>query len=61
LIEDLRITEEKLTIPHPYMEEREFVLAPLREIAPDLILPSGKCVKDIKGLGEVKKISFYSN
>ncbi len=61
MLGDIRITDEKLTIPHPYMEEREFVLAPLREIAPDLILPSGKWVKDIKGQGEVKKISFYSN
>jgi 2-amino-4-hydroxy-6-hydroxymethyldihydropteridine diphosphokinase len=29
----------KLTLPHPRAAEREFVLKPLAEIAPDLILP----------------------
>ena len=29
---DLRIEEEGLKIPHPKMQEREFVLKPLREI-----------------------------
>ena len=29
----------RLTLPHPRAAEREFVLSPLAEIAPDLILP----------------------
>jgi len=34
------ITESKvLTVPHPLMHERKFVLVPLAEIAPDLIHP----------------------
>ncbi len=32
------ITTERLTLPHPAMRERAFVLMPLQEIAPDLIL-----------------------
>lgn len=36
---DLILSEPSLTIPHPRMHERSFVLAPLAEIAPDLIHP----------------------
>lgn len=32
LIDDLRIDEPDLKIPHPLMEERDFVMIPLREI-----------------------------
>jgi 2-amino-4-hydroxy-6-hydroxymethyldihydropteridine diphosphokinase len=34
-----RIDEPGLTVPHPGLEERWFVLAPLAELAPDLELP----------------------
>jgi len=36
---DRVICEEGLTLPHPRLQERPFVLAPLREIAPDLWHP----------------------
>ena len=35
------IENERLTIPHYGMKVREFVLYPLQEIAPELILPCG--------------------
>ena len=34
---DLKIDEKNLTIPHPRMHKREFVLRPLKEIAPDIL------------------------
>lgn len=37
--ENLVINSEKLTIPHPRIRERNFVLAPLAEIAPELVHP----------------------
>ena len=45
LFGDEVINSERLTIPHYGMAEREFVLLPLVEIAPSLLLPDGKSVK----------------
>ncbi len=35
----LSIAEDGLTVPHPGIAARNFVLLPLREIAPDLVVP----------------------
>ena len=42
----LSTAEPDLEVPHPRMEERRFVLEPLSELAPDLLLPSGKTVAE---------------
>ena len=36
--DDMKIDDERLHLPHPRMHLRRFVLAPLAEIRPDLIL-----------------------
>ncbi|HMR67776.1 MAG TPA: 2-amino-4-hydroxy-6-hydroxymethyldihydropteridine diphosphokinase, partial [Anaerolineae bacterium] len=36
---DLRLETDTLTIPHPRIAERAFVLVPLAEIAPQLVIP----------------------
>ena len=36
---DLKLDHSSLTLPHPSMGDRRFVLTPLTEIAPDLIHP----------------------
>ncbi|EOU2464492.1 2-amino-4-hydroxy-6-hydroxymethyldihydropteridine diphosphokinase [Vibrio navarrensis] len=41
------IDSERLTIPHYGMKEREFVLYPLAEIAPNLTLPDGTRLADL--------------
>ena len=40
LYEDVSLNTEKLTLPHPRMHERGFVLLPLFEIAPELSIPN---------------------
>lgn len=56
LFEGRVIEEQDLIIPHPYLEQREFVLIPLKEIAPDLVLPSGTRISDIEmGKGFLKR------
>jgi 2-amino-4-hydroxy-6-hydroxymethyldihydropteridine diphosphokinase len=39
LYDDITLNEETLTIPHPYLHERDFVLIPFCEIAPDIKHP----------------------
>ncbi|HET9468868.1 MAG TPA: 2-amino-4-hydroxy-6-hydroxymethyldihydropteridine diphosphokinase [Vicinamibacterales bacterium] len=42
------IREDGLTVPHPRFRERAFVLAPLAEIAPEMIDPvTGKTIADL--------------
>jgi 2-amino-4-hydroxy-6-hydroxymethyldihydropteridine diphosphokinase len=37
---DMEIDNEQLHVPHPRMRSRRFVLEPLAEIRPDLVLPN---------------------
>jgi 2-amino-4-hydroxy-6-hydroxymethyldihydropteridine diphosphokinase len=41
LLGELELTTERLTLPHPEVGSRRFVLAPLLELDPDLALPDG--------------------
>ncbi len=58
LIYDNRVSNsEELRLPHPYLEVRAFVLVPLREIAPNLILPSGRAITEVVGEGKVHPLT----
>jgi 2-amino-4-hydroxy-6-hydroxymethyldihydropteridine diphosphokinase len=43
---DSRLDSTELTLPHPRMHQRAFVLLPLLEIAPDLLLPGLGAARD---------------
>lgn len=48
MLDDIYLNTPSLIVPHPRMESRGFVIYPLYEIAPELILPSGKYISDVK-------------
>jgi 2-amino-4-hydroxy-6-hydroxymethyldihydropteridine diphosphokinase len=39
LVGDLEVDEPDLVVPHPRMRERRFVMAPLADLAPELVEP----------------------
>ena len=45
---DLSVTSPALTLPHPGLRERAFVLYPLTDIAADLIIPGGGSVQVLR-------------
>ncbi|MGN2392641.1 2-amino-4-hydroxy-6-hydroxymethyldihydropteridine diphosphokinase [Pelomicrobium sp. G1] len=47
LYEDLCLSEPGLTVPHPRLPERAFVLVPLAEIAPELEIPGHGRVREL--------------
>ena len=48
----MEIATDDLAIPHPRMLERAFVMIPLNEIAPDLLLPGGITPASILASGQ---------
>ncbi len=44
---DDRIDTPTLTVPHPRMQDRAFVLLPLSELAPDIVIPGQGALRDL--------------
>lgn len=65
LIDQLQLSLPELTVPHPGLQAREFVLYPLAEIAPDLVLPDGTQIKQacqrvtLNGLHKITPATDY--
>jgi 2-amino-4-hydroxy-6-hydroxymethyldihydropteridine diphosphokinase len=57
LLGDLVIESERLTLPHPEVVSRRFVLIPLLELDPDLALPDGTVLREaLAGLDEGERV-----
>jgi 2-amino-4-hydroxy-6-hydroxymethyldihydropteridine diphosphokinase len=58
LLGDLELSTDRLTLPHPEVTSRRFVLAPLLELDPELTLPNDKKLSDaLASLGPDQRVS----
>lgn len=58
--DDLILETPTLTIPHPRIAERAFILVPLAEIAPDLLHPVlEKSIQQLKTGVDSSSVEFY--
>jgi len=57
LLGDLELETDRLTLPHPQVTARRFVLVPLLELDRDLALPDGTVLADaLAGLGDRERV-----
>jgi 2-amino-4-hydroxy-6-hydroxymethyldihydropteridine diphosphokinase len=57
LLGDLELTTDRLTLPHREVTTRRFVLVPLLELDPELMLPDGtRLVEALQALGPGQRV-----
>jgi 2-amino-4-hydroxy-6-hydroxymethyldihydropteridine diphosphokinase len=57
LLGELELSTARLTLPHPEVTTRRFVLVPLLELDPELALPDGTRLKEaLDGLGPGQRV-----
>ena len=58
LLGNLELSTDRLTLPHPEVRSRHFVLAPLLELNPELTLPDGTRLSDaLAALGSGQRVN----
>jgi 2-amino-4-hydroxy-6-hydroxymethyldihydropteridine diphosphokinase len=59
--DEVTVDDPDLTIPHPRMHERGFVLVPLRELDPDPMLPGGRSLGALRlAPGEILGVRAFA-
>ena len=60
LYDDLIMTTDDLTLPHPRLHERAFVLVPIAELAPGLQVPGHGKVRDLLAGADAAGVTSWS-
>jgi 2-amino-4-hydroxy-6-hydroxymethyldihydropteridine diphosphokinase len=62
LLGDVELETERLTLPHPQVTSRRFVLEPLLELDPDLTLPDGtRLAEALAALGARERVELVGD
>ncbi|MEO8386095.1 MAG: 2-amino-4-hydroxy-6-hydroxymethyldihydropteridine diphosphokinase [Betaproteobacteria bacterium] len=61
LFDNVQISERGLTVPHPRMHERAFVLLPLLEIAPQVGIPGKGLAKDYLASLDISGVRYLTS
>lgn len=62
LLGEIELEAERLTLPHPEVVSRRFVLAPLLELDPELTLPDGARLADaLASLGPGQRVKRFAS
>jgi 2-amino-4-hydroxy-6-hydroxymethyldihydropteridine diphosphokinase len=61
LLGDVELETERLTLPHAQATSRRFVLVPLLELDPDLVLPDGTALADALGRVEGERVELFGS
>lgn len=58
----LRISDEGVIVPHPRWSERRFVVRPLRDVRPDLVIPgrAGTVAEVLRRLSDKHKVKLFA-
>jgi 2-amino-4-hydroxy-6-hydroxymethyldihydropteridine diphosphokinase len=58
IIDGIAVSEGDLSVPHPELGNRRFVLAPLQELAPELTLADGRTLDQaLAALGDSQRVT----
>lgn len=52
---DLQLRSRELTVPHPGLPSRRFVLEPLAELCPDRVVPGNRALRDGASVAELRR------
>ena len=55
---EVEVRTSALTLPHPGIAERAFVVVPLNDLAPDLRLPDGRSVAELRSSAPIRSQSI---